>query len=75
MACRDDNPAYDVYGRLVLDDLTLKREFARTIDVWPGTLSPGMPRFKASKVTSFEIGAKYRLASDPAPFDLSVEFS
>ena len=76
MACRDDNPAYDVYGRLVLDDLTLKGgEFARTIDVWPGTFSPGMPRFKASKVTSFDISAKYRLASDPGPFDLSVEFS
>ncbi len=75
MACRDNNPAYDVYGRLVLDDLTLKGEFARTIDVWPGTFNPGMPRFKASKVTSFDIGAKYRLASDRGPFDLSVEFS
>ncbi|MCY4560174.1 MAG: hypothetical protein OXF79_28210 [Chloroflexi bacterium] len=75
MACRDNNPAYDVYGRLVLDDLTLKGEFARTIDVWPGTFNQGMPRFKASKVTSFDIGARYRLASDRGPFDLSVEFS
>ena len=73
--CRDNNPAYDLYGRLVLDDLTLKGEFARTLDVWPGTFNPDMPRFRASRVTSFDIGAKYRLVSDPEPFDLSAEFS
>ena len=75
MPCRDNNPAYDVYGRLVFDDLTLKGEFARTLDVWPGTFNPDMPRFRASKVTSFDIGARYRLVSEPAPLDLSAEFS
>ena len=75
MPCRDNNPAYDLYGRLVLGDLTLKGEFARTLDVWPGTFNPAMPRFRASKVTSFDAGAKYRLVSGPAPFDLSAEFS
>ena len=75
MPCRDNNPAYDVYGKLVLDDLTLKGEFARTLDVWPGTFNPDMPRFRASRVTSFDVGAKYRLVSGPAPFDLSAEFS
>ena len=73
--CRDNNPAYDLYGRLVLDDLTLKGELARTLDVWPGTFNPDMPRFRASRVTAFDIGARYRLVSDPAPFDLSAEFS
>ena len=50
MPCRNNNPAHDVYGRLVLDDVTLKGEFAQTIDVWPGTFNPGMPGFRASKV-------------------------
>ena len=75
MPCRDHNPAYDVYGKLVLDDLTLKGEFAKTIDVWPGTFNPGMPRFRASKVESFDVGAKYRLVARPGPIDLSAEFS
>ena len=75
MPCRENNPAYDVYGKLVLDDLTLKGEFAQTIDEWPGTFNPGMPRFSASKVTSFDIGARYRLDADPGPLDLSAEFS
>ena len=75
MPCRENNPAYDVYGKLVLDDLTLKGEFAKTLDEWPGTFNPGMPQFAASKVTSFDIGARYRLDSDSGPLDLSAEFS
>lgn len=74
-ACEENNPAFDVYGRLVYDDLTLKGEFARTTEVWPGTFNPGMPQFAASKVTSFDIGVKYRHGTGAGPVDLSAEFS
>jgi len=75
MPCRDNNPAVDVYAKLVLADFTLKGEFAETIDVWPGTFNPGIPEFAASEVTSFDIGAKYRMVSGSGPIDLSAEFS
>ena len=74
-ACEDNNPAFDVYGRLVYDDLTLKGEFARTTEVWPGTFNPGMPQFAASRVTSFDIGARYRHGTGAGPVDVSAEFS
>ena len=73
--CRDHNPAFDVYGKLTYGDLTLKGEFARTTEEWPGTFNPEMPEFAASKVTSFDIGAKYRYPSDFGPVDFSAEFS
>ena len=73
MPCRDNNPALDIYGRLASGGLTLKGEFARTLDVWPGTFNPGMPSFAASDVTAFDVGAKYRL--DHEPVYLSAEFS
>ena len=75
MPCRDNNPAFDVYGRLVAGNLMLKGEFARTLDVWPGTFNPSMPAFAASDVTAFDIGARYRLQLDRGPVDLSAEFS
>ena len=74
-ACEDNNPAFDLYGRLVYDDLTLKAEFARTTEVWPGTFNPGIPQFAASKVTSFDLGAKFRHDTGVGPVDLSAEFS
>ena len=74
MPCHDNNPAFDVYGRLVAGDLTLKAEFAQTLDEWPGTLNPGMPEFAASDVKSFDIGTKYRFDLDEGPLDLSAEF-
>ena len=74
-ACEENNPAFDLYGRLVYDDLTFKGEFARTTEVWPGTFNPGMPQFAASKVTSFDIGARYRHGTGAGPVDLSAEFS
>ncbi len=74
-ACEDNNPAFDLYGRLVYDDLTLKGEFAQTTEVWPGTFNPGIPQFAASKVTSFDIGARYRHGTGAGPVDLSAEFS
>ena len=74
MPCQDNNPAFDVYGRLVAGNLTLKGEFARTLDVWPGTFNPGMPAFAASDVTAFDIGARYRLDLDRGAVDLSAAF-
>ena len=73
--CRDNNPAFDVYGRLAVGNLTLRAEMARTMDVWPGTFNPALPGFPASKVTSLDIGAKYRHDAHGTPVDLSAEFS
>ena len=75
LPCEDSNPAFDIYGRLVADDFTLKAEFAQTFDKWPGTFNPAMPEFAASDVTSFDIGAKYRFDLDGDALDLSAEFS
>ena len=73
--CRDHNPAFDVYGKLVYGDLTFKAEFARTTDEWPGTFNPGIPQFAASRVTSFDTGLKRRFDSGRGPVDVSAEFS
>ena len=73
--CRDNNPAFDVYGKLVWGDFTFKGEFARTTDEWPGTFNPAIPQFAASKVTSFDIGARYRHDTGAGPLDISAEFS
>ena len=75
LPCQDHNPAFDVYARLVFGGLTFKGEFARTTREWPGTHNPAMPEFPASRVTSFDIGAKYRLESRRGPLDVSAEFS
>ncbi len=75
LPCRERNPAVDVYGKLVLGDFTFKSELARTTRKWPGTLNPAMPEFPASRVTSFDLGAKYRFTSRRGPLDVSAEFS
>ena len=75
LPCRDNNPAFDIYGRLVAGNFMLKGEFARTLDLWPGTFNPGMPDLAASDVKSFDIGTKYRFDLDQGPLDLSAEFS
>ena len=75
LPCEDNNPAFDIYGRLVAGDFTLKAEFAQTFDEWPGTFNPAMPQFAASDVTSFDIGAKYRFDLNRDPLDISAEFS
>ena len=74
VACRDNNPAFDVYGKLVVGDFTFKGEFARTTDEWPGTFNPAIPEFAASPVTGFDVGAKYRLGSGRRSVDVSAEF-
>ena len=73
--CSSENPAFALYGRLEHGSLTLKGEFARTTEVWPGTFNPAMPEFPASKVTSFDLGAKIRYDSGRGPMDFSAEFS
>ena len=73
--CRDNNPAFDVYGKLVWEGFTFKGEFARTKEEWPGTFNPAIARFGASKVTSFDIGARYRYDTGAGPVDVSAEFS
>ena len=73
--CRDNNPAFDIYGKLVYGDLTFKGELARTTDEWPGTFNPAIPQFAASKVTSFDLGARYRYDTGAGPLDVSAEFS
>ncbi len=73
-SCRDNNPAFDVYGKFVSGNFTLKSEFARTRDVWPGTYNPELPQFFASRVTSFDIGAKFRYDVRGDPLDVSAEF-
>ena len=73
--CKDNNPAFGVYGKLIYGDFTLQGEFARTKDEWPATLNPAIPQFPAGKVTSFGVGTRYRYDSSFGPVDFSVEFS
>ena len=73
--CRDNNPAYAVFGKLDWGPFTLKGEFAKTTDVWPGTFNPEIPHFAASSVTAFDIGTKYRFGTGAGPLGVSVEFS
>ena len=75
-ACKDVNPAYDFYTQWKIGDLELIGEFAKTVDVWPGTLNPSFPEFEASRVTSFSVGAKYPVANIwEKDINLSFEFS
>ena len=73
--CRDNNPAFDFYGKFTAGNLAIKGEFARTLDEWPGTFNPSISQFAASKVTSFDAGLRYRFALDNGPLDNSAEFS
>lgn len=73
--CQEDNGAYDVYARLSGQQWEIKAEFAKTLDEWPGTFNPTIPQFAASKVTSFDIGGKYRSQLFGNPMDYSFEFS
>ena len=72
--CRDNNHALDAYAKLVFGAFTFQGEFARTTRTWPGTLNPAIPEFPAGRVTSFELGAKYRHDSGYDSVDLSGAF-
>ena len=55
--------------------MTVLAEFAKTVDVWPGTFNPDIPQFAASRVSSFSVGGKYRATVGVTPLDISGEFS
>ncbi len=71
----EPNGAYDLYAKYQKGPLTLMAEFAKTVDVWPGTFNPTIPQFAASKVTSFDLGGKFRTRWFSSDVDLSVDFS
>lgn len=77
--CEKANAATTYYGSIDYgDQLTLKGGFAKTADEWPGTFNPNPPlnEFAASKVSSLDYGAKYRINPDGnIVYALSAEFS
>ncbi|MGB1111274.1 MAG: hypothetical protein ACPG4N_13010 [Gammaproteobacteria bacterium] len=73
--CADNNPAWDVYAQYSNGPWMLQAEYAKTLDEWPGTFNPTIPQFAASKVSSFDIGGKYRTRISNTDVDLSVDFS
>lgn len=50
-------------------------EIAQTENKWPGTFNPTIPQFSASKVTSFDLGAKYKSSIYGYKVDYSADFS
>jgi len=74
-ACSDSNAAYDVYAKLATGQWQFQAEFAKTLDVWEGTFNPTIPQYEASKVTSWDVGAKYRAQIGEMPVDWSFDFS
>tara|TARA_A100000171_G_C2140059_1_gene154402 strand:- start:2280 stop:3596 length:1317 start_codon:yes stop_codon:yes gene_type:complete len=77
--CQDNNPAYAAYGNLkVSHKFVLQGSFAKTLKVWPGTFNPNPPldAFPASKVSAFDIGAKYNFNPESnVVYTVSGEFS
>lgn len=74
-SCNDANGAYDVYAQLQSGPWQFQAEFARTVDVWPGTFNPTIPQYKASRVTSWDVGGRYRHMLGSVPMDVSFDFS
>lgn len=77
--CQENNAAYTAYGRLTVgDSFILKGGYAKTFDEWPGTFNPTPPLdvFRASKVSSIEVGTKYIFPqTGNFQYALSGEFS
>lgn len=73
--CEEPNGAYDVYARWNSGNWTVKSEFAKTKDEWPGTFNPALPQFAASKVSSMDFGVQYRNELFGKPVAYSFEFS
>ncbi len=77
--CKENNPAYTIYGNINIDDhLTLKGSVARTLNEWPGTHNPEEPlnQFPASKVSSMDAGIQYIFnPKGKISYALSGEFS
>ncbi|MEL6986754.1 MAG: hypothetical protein AAGK97_02900, partial [Bacteroidota bacterium] len=76
--CNNYNPAISYYATVNIADLTLQSSFTKTKEIWPGTFNPHPPlnEFPASKVSAFDVGAKYNLnPDDEVNYILSAEFS
>ena len=75
--CTDSNPAYAAYGTLNWDRFELKSDFAKTIHAMPGTFNPNPPLniYPAHGITSFDVGARYRVNRGLPGFALSLDYS
>lgn len=75
--CAKPNPAYAVYSTLDWDAVTLKGQYMSTVNVMPGTYNPNAPlnRYGASRISSYDIGLKYRTTAFDRPLHLSADFS
>lgn len=76
-ACSKANPAYAVYSTLNWDQMTLKGEYVSTVNTMPGTHNPNAPLniYKASRISSYDVGVKYRARAFDKPLHLSADFS
>ena len=77
-AGKDNNPAVSYYTTLLFSGFEVKAAYASTMHEWPGTFNPNPPLdvFKASKVSSLSIGAKYNFKpKGQFQFAVSGEFS
>ena len=74
-ACQQANPAMDFYGELKTDRWTVRAEYARTLDVWPGSFNPALSQFAANKVASWSLGTRYRARFGNQDVFLSAEYS
>ncbi len=74
-----NNPAWGVHTLVNIGRFTFLAEFAKTLDVWPGTHNPNAPLniFGAEKVSAFDVGLKYTASIKPLNKDIgiSVDFS
>lgn len=76
-SCPRANPAFALYGALDLGELNVKGGYSQTIHSVPGTFNPNPPlnAYGAHGISSFDIGAKYKVSSFGNPLDISVDFS
>jgi len=76
-ACSKANPAYAVYSTLTWDQITLKGQYVSTVNPMPGTHNPNAPLnvYKASRISSYDVGVNYRTRAFDKPLHLSADFS
>lgn len=77
-ACSIVNPAWSVYGNIKSNKFILKAGFAKTTKDFPASHNPNPPLdiYPASKVSSIDIGAKYKFYEDEKWNNkISFEFS
>ncbi len=79
-ACQKRNAAWAAYGRARWGRLEVIGDFAKTLDVWPGTQVPtgtnaALEVFPASKVTAFTAGARFTPPIFRDRLTVSGEFS